>query len=100
MGHEGRITRALWGPLNRTIISAGEDGTLRLWDVEVRIIDDKHASESVGALLTHPYPSGSSKQTGKQIAENRDHKKQINDLTFSNDLTHCITGSLDKTAKV
>lgn len=36
LGHEGRITRVLWGPLNRTILSAGEDGTLRLWDVEVR----------------------------------------------------------------
>lgn len=37
VGHEGRITRALWGPLNRTILSAGEDGSIRLWDVEVRI---------------------------------------------------------------
>ena len=36
VGHEGRITRAVWGPLNRTIISAGEDGTVRSWDVEVR----------------------------------------------------------------
>lgn len=36
VGHEGRITRCLWGPLNRTLISAGEDGSVRLWDVEVR----------------------------------------------------------------
>ena len=39
-------------------------------------------------------------QTGKQLAENRDHKKQINDLTLSADLTHFVTGSLDKTARV
>ncbi len=36
VGHEGRIMRAVWGPLNKTIISAGEDGTVRLWDVEAR----------------------------------------------------------------
>ena len=36
VGHEGRIMRAVWGPLNQTLISAGEDGSLRLWDVEVR----------------------------------------------------------------
>lgn len=72
VGHEGRVTRAVWGPLNRTILSAGEDGTLRLWDVE----------------------------TGTQLAESREHKKQINDLNLSTDGTHCVTASLDKTAKV
>ena len=39
-------------------------------------------------------------QTGKQLAESREHKKQVNDLTMSADLTHFVTGSLDKTAKV
>lgn len=72
VGHEGRVTRALWGPLNRTVLSCGEDGSLRLWDVE----------------------------TGQQVAESREHKKQVNDLTLSADGTHCVTGSLDKTAKV
>ena len=32
---QGRITGALWGPLNKTIISGGEDGILRTWDTEV-----------------------------------------------------------------
>ena len=36
VGHEGRITRCAWGPLNRTLLSTGEDGSVRLWDVEVR----------------------------------------------------------------
>jgi hypothetical protein len=36
IGHEGRITRVAWGALNKTILSAGEDGTVRLWDVEAR----------------------------------------------------------------
>lgn len=35
-GPQGRINRAVWGPLNKTIISAGEDAVIRIWDVEVR----------------------------------------------------------------
>jgi translation initiation factor 3 subunit I len=72
VGHTGRITRAVWGQLNRTLISTGEDGTIRLWDVE----------------------------TGKQLAESAEHKKQVNDLTLSADGTHFVTGSSDKTAKL
>jgi WD40 repeat protein len=34
-GIKGRINRAVWGPLNRTIITAGEDATIRIWDTEV-----------------------------------------------------------------
>lgn len=33
-GHEGKVTRAVWGPLNKTIISVGEDAVIRLWDSE------------------------------------------------------------------
>ena len=29
------INRAVWGPLNKTIISAGEDAVVRIWDAEV-----------------------------------------------------------------
>jgi WD40 repeat protein len=36
-GPQGRINRAIWGPLNKTIISAGEDAVIRIWDSEVRI---------------------------------------------------------------
>lgn len=34
-GHQGRIARAVWGPLNKTIVSAGEDAIIRVWDSEV-----------------------------------------------------------------
>ena len=30
-----RINRAVWGPLNQTIVSGGEDSVLRIWDAEV-----------------------------------------------------------------
>ena len=71
-GPEGRINRALWGPLNETILTGGEDGVIRLWDVE----------------------------TGKIKHEASDHKKQIQHLCLSEDKTHFISASLDKTAKL
>lgn len=34
-GPKGRIQRLLWTDLNKTLISASEDGFVRRWDVEV-----------------------------------------------------------------
>ncbi|KAI3821366.1 hypothetical protein L1987_08932 [Smallanthus sonchifolius] len=38
-GPQGRINRAVWGPLNQTIISAGEDAVIRIWDTEGLSLD-------------------------------------------------------------
>ncbi|KAL8216223.1 hypothetical protein R6Q57_023060 [Mikania cordata] len=59
-GPLGRINRAVWGPLNKTIISAGEDAVIRIWDTE----------------------------TGKLLQENEKevgHKKTITSLAKSTD---------------
>lgn len=72
IGVEGRINRCLWGPLNHTLITGGEDSIIRLWDVE----------------------------TGKIIAQTDEHKKQIQHLSLSDDMTHFISASLDKTSKI
>ncbi|CAI0440538.1 unnamed protein product [Linum tenue] len=74
-GPQGRINRAVWGPLNRTIISAGEDSIIRRWDTET------------GKLLQESEP-----EVG--------HTKQITSLAKSSDGSHFVTGSLDKSAKV
>lgn len=37
-GPSGRIIRAVWGPLNQTIVAAGEDSIIRQFDVEVSSI--------------------------------------------------------------
>ncbi|KAL9401616.1 hypothetical protein Peur_005465 [Populus x canadensis] len=74
-GPAGRINRAVWGPLNRTIISAGEDCVVRIWDSET------------GKLLKESEP-----EVG--------HKKPISSLTKSADGSHFLTGSLDKSAKL
>ncbi|KAH0923817.1 hypothetical protein HID58_023835 [Brassica napus] len=69
-----RINRAVWGPLNQTIVSGGEDAVLRIWDAET------------GKLL---------KETDKEVG----HKQTITSLCKSADDSHFLTGSLDKTAK-
>ncbi|KAI7981151.1 Eukaryotic translation initiation factor 3 subunit I [Camellia lanceoleosa] len=74
-GPQGRINRAVWGPLNKTIVTAGEDAVIRIWNSET------------GKLLKE-----SDKETG--------HKKTITSLTKSADSSHLLTGSLDKSAKL
>ncbi|KAL5986114.1 Eukaryotic translation initiation factor 3 subunit I [Asimina triloba] len=74
-GPQGRINRAVWGPLNKTIISVGEDSVIRIWDSET------------GKLLME-----SDKETG--------HQKTITSLSKSFDGSHFLTGSLDKSAKL
>ena len=70
---QGRLNRCVFGALNKTILTAGEDGVLRVWDYE----------------------------TEKVIKESKEHKgKSIQHLELSEDKTHCITASLDKTAKI
>jgi len=69
-----RINRAVWGPLNQTIVSGGEDKVIRIWDAET------------GKLL-------------KQSDEEVGHKKDITSLCKAADDSHFLTGSLDKTAK-
>ncbi|KAL8151639.1 hypothetical protein V2J09_021447 [Rumex salicifolius] len=74
-GPQGRINRAVWGPLNRTIISTGEDTVTRIWDTET------------GKLL---------KESGKDEG----HTKTVTSLWKSADGSHILTGSSDKTAKL
>jgi len=71
-GPRGRITRVHWTDLNRTLISASEDGCVRRWDVE----------------------------TGKMLQEEQLHEKQINDLQMSPEGTHFVTASVDRSAKL
>ena len=71
-GPQGRVTRVMWGPLNKTVVTGGEDGIIRSWDVE----------------------------TGDVLKMSQEHSKQIQHLVMSDDGSHFISASLDKTAKV
>jgi len=67
-----KIMYAMWGPLNKTIITAGQDGKIRVYDSD----------------------------TSTLIQENSDHTKAINKMQFDKDKFTFITSSLDQTAKL
>eukprot|EP00871_Galdieria_phlegrea_P001489 jgi/Galph1/2340/GphlegSOOS_G996.1 len=71
-GHTATTTRILCHPKGTCIVSAGEDGTIRKWDME----------------------------TGKNIETVKVHQKAINDLQFSSTAGQLISASSDFTAKV
>jgi translation initiation factor 3 subunit I len=71
-GPRGRIARVQWTDLNKTLITASEDGFIRRWDVE----------------------------TGKVTLESKVHDKHIMDLQMSPDGTHMISASNDCSAKL
>lgn len=72
LGHQGKINQAFWGPLNETIFSCADDGTVRVWNPEVR----------------------------KEIKMVPAHEKPIFTMAFSKDFSHFITASMDHTAKL
>ena len=82
----GKINQALWGPLSETIVTANEDGSIRVYDGEVR--RGNRSSRGVMAALT------TAMQTGKPLQEVREHKKSINSFSFSKDRSHFITGAM------
>lgn len=71
-GFKGRINRVAFTDGNVHLLTAGEDGIVRRWDVEA----------------------------GKCVAESPLHKGSITDLQLSSDGTHFVTSSLDTTAKL
>eukprot|EP00658_Telonema_sp_P-2_P018436 TRINITY_DN17235_c0_g1_i2.p1 TRINITY_DN17235_c0_g1~~TRINITY_DN17235_c0_g1_i2.p1 ORF type:complete len:378 (-),score=78.58 TRINITY_DN17235_c0_g1_i2:189-1322(-) len=71
-GHESKINQAIWGPLNETIFSCSDDGSVRVWNPEAR----------------------------RQFAKIDAHEQKINSMAFSKDLSILITSSADQTAKM
>lgn len=69
---KGRITRVFWSDLNRTLMTSHDGGWVRKWDSE----------------------------TGKLVQETQVNQDAIQDMQISQDGSHAITASLDKTAKL
>lgn len=67
-----KVTSTIWGPLDKTIITGHDDGTITHWDTT----------------------------TGRVISTIKEHKGAINDLQKNNDGTMFISASKDCTAKL
>lgn len=67
-----KVNCVRWGPLNKTIIAAFDDGTIRCYDGE----------------------------TGEKMGEVKEHHSSINKFSFSKDKLLFITASVDSTAKL
>jgi len=85
-GHGGKITEALWGPVNETIITSGDDGTIRKWDTttgeEVRsVFFDQNASTTT-VITSLSY----SKDKTLLVASGRDHTARI----FNTETMDCL----------
>jgi len=72
LGHSSKINQAIWGPMNETIFSCSDDGTVKLWNPEAK----------------------------KCIATVDAHEQKITNMSFAKDFSHFITASADQTAKM
>lgn len=67
-----KLTQAVWGPLGKTIIAAGDDGSIRVFDIRTRAL----------------------------LEERKDHNKSINRLTMDKHRLFFVTASKDSTVKL
>eukprot|EP01137_Pigoraptor_chileana_P009917 Opistho-2@58845 len=72
VGEKNKVTAAVWGPLDRTIITGHENGTVSIWDAS----------------------------SGKRLSYERVHEGQINDIQLYADSSMFITASKDNYAKL
>jgi len=70
--NEAKILQASWGPLNKTIFTANEDGTVRIYDVK----------------------------SGEQIKTIADHTKAVMQVSFNKEQSLFVTASKDGFARL
>jgi len=67
MPSTSKITSAVWGPCDDTIITGHENGTMVVWDAE----------------------------TGEELNRSKDHTSNINDIQYNKDMTFMLVASKD-----
>ncbi|MGD2088816.1 MAG: hypothetical protein PVH61_21735 [Candidatus Aminicenantes bacterium] len=112
LNHKGTIYTAVFSPDDKRILTAHEDGTVKMWDLKGTIPKDlaKHKARVLSAVFS---PDGNRILTaswdhtvklwdrkGKLLSEFNKHNKGVFSAVFSPDGNLIVTASMDRTAKV
>jgi WD40 repeat protein len=115
LGHDGAVSDVAVSSKGDAIISAGADGTLRLWKLPVApkllaggelAVDVAVASQDASLVAVAGVAGGAptivvrNASTGAVVATLLGHEGAVTALAFSVDKTKLISGSADKTARV
>jgi WD40 repeat protein len=113
LGHTGEVSALAYSPDGATLVTAGQDGTIRFWQAAT--------ARSVGPVLTHPgwvraiacSPDGTrvvsaagntariwDVATGRALGPDLKHARDVDHLVFSPDGKLVLTASREGTARL
>ena len=121
-GQAGAVKTAQFSPDGKRLVTAGSDGTARVWDVSTALKTDTTTDQKAVTLSGHVgvvntarfspdgkliVTAGDDKTarvweaaTGKLVATLKGHKGAVHDAQFSPDGKYVITAGDDKTARI